>query len=69
MFQIKPIDENRFELSVKQGLLSKLGIKKDDFNYSNTHKFGELIDIGLGILKIEKTTDFPNNIYYFKSYP
>ena len=66
LFQIKPIDENRFELSVKQGLLSKLGIKKDDFNYSNTHKFGELIDIGLGILKIEKTTDFPNNIYYFK---
>ncbi len=66
LFKIKPLDENKFELSVPQSLLSKIGIKKDDYNYSNIHKFGELIDVGLGIIKIENTVDIPNNIYFFK---
>jgi capsular exopolysaccharide synthesis family protein len=66
LFQIVPIDEDKFRLSVKESLLSKLGIKDDDFKYSDIHKFGELIDIGLGIIKIEKSIDFPKNVYFFK---
>ncbi len=65
LFKLKPIDENKFELSVDQSILSKIGLK-DEFSYFSVHKFGELIDIGLGIIKIENTKDFPNNTYFFK---
>ncbi len=65
IFQIVPIGDNKFKLIAKEGLLSKIGLK-DDFRYSQVHKFGELIDLGLGIIKVEPTIDVPKNVYFFK---
>ena len=61
---IKVNSPDSFELYYGGSILSNLGIT-DSFTYKKEHKFGENIDIGSAILRIEKKGDIQNGIYSF----
>ncbi|NPA52743.1 MAG: polysaccharide biosynthesis tyrosine autokinase [Aquificae bacterium] len=58
-------DDRTFVLLYGENFLSKLGIT-DNFEYKNLHKFGENIDLGDVIIKIEKKGKIEKGEYSFQ---
>ena len=62
--QIEPLRDGSFELTYGGTALASLGLG-GGFEYQKVHKFGENIDLGSVILKVEKNGDLENTKYFF----